>query len=300
METKPHYFLAGSFVIGLLVALFLFLLWMSKDNEHDNYSFYNIYFTGSVAGLERGSAVRFRGIPVGNIADIKVDPTNIERIKVTVRIASDTPIKVDTVAILNYQGITGITYVELIGGTQEAPPLVKKQGEEYAVITSHPSDINRLIESAPRLIEKFTEVADRATRLLGDKNLQAFAESLENYRKLSASIASKTDTINRLITDTAHAAQTISKAADTLGTQLPQTLEQFHHAAEDFSLSSKAIKELVYTNRGQLSTSITDLNTLIRQTNETMRNVNKLTREVSANPSSIIFSKERKGVEVGK
>lgn len=298
METKPNYLLAGSFVIGLTVSLFLFVLWLSKHNDHQDYSKYTIYFTGSVTGLERGSAVRFRGIPVGSVTDIKLDPVNIERIKVTVRIASDTPVKTNTIATMSYQGITGITYIELIGSTQEAPPLVRQKDEDYPVIASRSSDLTKVIQSAPEMINKFTEVADRATMLLSDQNLAAFSQSLENMRKVTEVISTKSDRIDKLITDTSRAAEKIVNVSEALETQLPQTLTGFEDASEDLAETSRSIKELIHNNRGQVSSSISDFDKLLRETNETMRHLNTLTRGFSANPSSILFSKERKGVEV--
>jgi phospholipid/cholesterol/gamma-HCH transport system substrate-binding protein len=298
METKPNYLLAGSFVIGLAVALFCFLLWIAQNKNPENYSNYTIYFNGSVSGMEKGSVVRFRGIPVGNVTDIRVDPTNIERIKVVVRLANDTPIKEDTVATLNYQGVTGLTYIELVGGTQEAKTLVAQANQQYPVIRSQSSDINRLIEAAPQMIAKFTQLADQAALLLSDKNLSAFSESLDNFRKLSVVIAAKTDTLDRMINDTSKAAQKLASVSTALDKDLPKTLRGFTLASEDLVITSHTIKDVIYNNRSQLNSSITDLTKLIRETRDTMRHVNGLARDFSASPSSVLFAHERKGIKV--
>ena len=91
------------------------------DREVDPYQ---IAFAGSVTGLQQGSQVRYRGVPVGRVADIRIDPQRVEWVLVTIEVERGTPIRQDTVASLEMQGVTGIAFVQLQGGTQASPPLV--------------------------------------------------------------------------------------------------------------------------------------------------------------------------------
>jgi len=79
------------------------------------------YFTGDVTGLGVGSAVRYRGVPVGTVRDIRLDPTNVEQVQVLMDVSADAPIKEDTIAQLALQGITGVAFIQLTGG--QIPPL---------------------------------------------------------------------------------------------------------------------------------------------------------------------------------
>jgi phospholipid/cholesterol/gamma-HCH transport system substrate-binding protein len=101
METRASYLLVGGFTLVLMACLFAFIVWLAKSSfEEANSSRYHIYFTGSVAGLQEGSPVRYRGIALGTVRDIRIDPKNIARVQVTIEVAANTPIKEDAVAYL--------------------------------------------------------------------------------------------------------------------------------------------------------------------------------------------------------
>ena len=117
METRASYILVGSFVLGLIAAAFAFVVWLASVQFEEVPMRYVIYFEGGVSGLSVASPVRYRGVPVGSVSDIRIDPENIERIRVMVEISAETPIKADTEATLTLQGITGVSFVFLSGGT---------------------------------------------------------------------------------------------------------------------------------------------------------------------------------------
>ncbi len=129
METRASYILVGTFVLLLIAGAFAFVIWLSKVEFDQRPARYVVYFTGSVSGLQVGGPVRYRGVPVGSVTDIRIDPKNVERIEVTLEVATRTPIKQDTFASLGLQGIIGAAYVQLSGGTQKSPALVAKKGE---------------------------------------------------------------------------------------------------------------------------------------------------------------------------
>src|SRR5215813_11509676 len=165
METRASYIAVGSFVLALFVGLLGFVVWIGKFQGQVELARYDILFAGSVTGLQVDGTVRYRGIPVGRIADIKIDPRNIATIRVTIEIKADTPVRTDTVASIELQGITGVTYILLKGGTQESAALPVTMEAPYPVIKTVPSGIERLFESAPDLLSKATVLVDRVTLL---------------------------------------------------------------------------------------------------------------------------------------
>ena len=118
METRANHVLVGSFVLALVAAAVVAALWLSKIELDRTQVRFLIYFQGNVTGLNIGSAVRYRGVPVGNVIDIRIDPENVERVRVLIEVTDDTPVKRDTIASLGIQGITGIAFIQLSGGTQ--------------------------------------------------------------------------------------------------------------------------------------------------------------------------------------
>src|SRR5262249_48857796 len=139
METRASYIAVGSFVLALFVGLLGFVVWIGKFQGQVELARYDILFDGSVTGLQVDGTVRYRGIAVGRVTDIRIDPENIEKIRVTIEVKADTPVRTDTVASIELQGITGGTYILLSGGTQAMKGLPKTTTPPYPVIPSTPA-----------------------------------------------------------------------------------------------------------------------------------------------------------------
>ena len=134
METRASYIVVGLFVILGMIAMLAAAVWITGHRADQKTALYDIYFDGNVAGLRPGNPVQYRGIPVGAVTGMRIDPENVERVLVTIEIRAETPIKTDTQATLALQGITGVAYVQLTGGTQDAPFLTAERGQKRPVI----------------------------------------------------------------------------------------------------------------------------------------------------------------------
>ena len=132
METRAHYVAVGIFVLVVVALAFGAVLWLGRVEFSQAASTYYIFFRGSVSGLSKGSPVQYNGIPVGRVADIRVDPDNIAQIQVRVEIdTSLVTIKSDARAFLDTNLLSGVSTVQIRGGTQEAPVLQPKPGHHY-------------------------------------------------------------------------------------------------------------------------------------------------------------------------
>src|SRR5262249_39650655 len=109
METRASYIAVGAFVLLLILGAVGFVVWVGKFRAQEQFARYDSLFSGSVTGLQVDGTVRYRGVPVGRIIDIAIDQKNIEKVRVTIEIDADTPVRTDTVASIELQGITGIT-----------------------------------------------------------------------------------------------------------------------------------------------------------------------------------------------
>ena len=113
METRASYVLVGSFVLGLVAAAVIFVLWIGRGDGGRNLVSYKVHFTGAVTGLAPGAAVRYRGINKGEVRAVNILPDRDDVIEVTIRVDADTPLYTDTVASLEVQGLTGSPFVQL-------------------------------------------------------------------------------------------------------------------------------------------------------------------------------------------
>ena len=140
METKVNYTLVGGFVLLLGALMVGVVLWLASGGAFKkSYDLYMALEDESVAGLNLNAPVKYSGVDVGKVQEIHLDPANPERVILIFAIERDTPIKEDTVAVLKTQGLTGIAYVELSGGTRNSPPLGTLPGNEYPIIRTAPS-----------------------------------------------------------------------------------------------------------------------------------------------------------------
>ncbi|MES2985261.1 MAG: MlaD family protein [Pseudomonadota bacterium] len=181
MENERHYFLVGLFVLGGTLALFMFMMWLTGRDD-SQYQQYRIHFAESVSGLSNGSDVKFRGVKVGNVLSIIIDPDDSRLIRVDILLLKSTPVKVDTKANLKLQGITGVVFIELSGGDPAQPNLVTSDHDkkQIPVIPSEQSSLNALIDRVPVLLDKISAAVDRFNRLVSDENLRSVSSMVQN------------------------------------------------------------------------------------------------------------------------
>src|ERR1700739_4524517 len=123
METRANYVLIGLFTLAVIAGGFLFVMWFSGLGKGAQHKTYEVVFTGSVSGLSRGSLVNFNGLRVGEVNSISFFPNDPSRVAATIDVIAETPIKSDTKAHLESQGLTGVAALALTGESSSAPPL---------------------------------------------------------------------------------------------------------------------------------------------------------------------------------
>jgi len=201
MENRASYTLVGGFVLTLIICGFVFVAWIARFDLHDQRTYYYVYFRGSVAGLSEGSQVQLRGVPVGTVSKIEIDAKNIEVIEVTIALRPGTPVKTNTVATLAAQGITGLAYLNLSGGTNSAELLRPRDGKRRATIPSVPSPMERLFEDAPNVMANVNVVSERAAALLSEENVMRISNILAQIEALTSTAAFHREDFGALITD---------------------------------------------------------------------------------------------------
>lgn len=231
MESKVNFAVVGAFVLVLGTALLTGLLWLSSEKSlRTSYDTYLVYMTESVSGLNPDAAVSYRGVRIGRVRGIALAPGDPERVQLTLEVNRDTPIKQDTVAVLQTQGLTGIAHVELSGGNRDSPRLVPNQGEEYPVIRSGPSLILKLDTQVSALLENLNRSSERFNAVLDERNRGALRETLASLQTVSRALAGRSAAIDSGLTD---AARTMQNAVRLTG-ELSQLVERAQRSADAF------------------------------------------------------------------
>ena len=228
-----NYALVGAFVLGLGAVLVAVVLWLASGGAFQKkYDLYLAIEDESVAGLNLNAPVKYNGVDVGKVRDIRLDPANPERVILLFAIERGTPIKEDTVAVLKTQGLTGIAYVELSGGTRNAPALGTHAGNAYPVIRTKPSLSARLENVLTNVLAKLDSTSNNLNAILSDDNRVALKSALADIAILARTVAARKDTID---TGIAQAERTFKNAAQVsarLSAQLPPVMDRIGRSAD--------------------------------------------------------------------
>ncbi len=188
MNNRVNYSFVGLIVLIGFIALLLTAYWMLKPAYKDENKNYVIYFDESVYGLNIDAPVKFRGISVGKVSNLRINPHNSEQVEVQVQILKETPIKENIVAVLTAQGITGLAYINLTVGKSYIQHSVEIYGDDYVVIATAPSLFQNVQKSLGNVSENVTTTLLQTQKLLNDQNQ-------EDFMKL---VTASTHTIERL------------------------------------------------------------------------------------------------------
>jgi phospholipid/cholesterol/gamma-HCH transport system substrate-binding protein len=168
METDKHYFIEGLFIIGVSVAAAIFAVWLVGTGHRDDV-LYRIHFAESVSGLAMGDPVKFHGVDVGTVKAIVLDPADPRLVQVDIRLRKETPVKTDTKATLKMKGITGVVFIELNGGSPNAPTLLASIGEgQMPEIPSEKGTLTAILDLLPKLLEKFSSIENQVKKVVTD------------------------------------------------------------------------------------------------------------------------------------
>lgn len=213
-----NYALVGAFVLGLGAVLVAGLLWLASGGAwQTKYDVYLAVEDESVAGLNLDAPVKYNGVTVGKVQTITLDKTNPQRVNLLFAIEHGTPVKEDTIAVLKTQGLTGIAYVELSGGTAASPELVAKDGAKYPQIKTAPSLSARLENVLTSVLSKLDSTSTQINAILSTENQNAFRSALADIALVAHTVAARKDSIDSGLADGATTLKNTAKASARLG-----------------------------------------------------------------------------------
>jgi phospholipid/cholesterol/gamma-HCH transport system substrate-binding protein len=252
MENKVNLSVVGAFVIVLTVAMIAGVLWLASGSYHRKaYDTYETYMTESVSGLTLDSTVRYRGVEVGRVRQIGLAPGNVEQVRVTLEIERGTPVKTDTVATLQTQGLTGIAYVELRGGRRDSLPLQAAPGQPVPVIESGPSLLERLETATPLLMANLSRAVDNLNSLLDENNRSALRATLADLAVLTQALAKRSSTIDAALVSSARTMENTARVS----AQLPQLVQRFERTADALERMATDVSDASASARSTLDSA---------------------------------------------
>jgi phospholipid/cholesterol/gamma-HCH transport system substrate-binding protein len=335
METRASYMIVGAFTLVLILGLVSSVVWLADIEFDEKYARYDIFFKGSVTGLKTGNAVRYRGVPVGVVTDMGINPDNVEQVRVTIEVPHDTPVKEDAVASLEFQGITGVAYVQITGGTHDAAVLGKKSGQKRAVIPSKFSGIQEVLEAAPELINRIITLVESANKIINEDSQKNIAQTILNLRTITETLSegsgdirgllkdgssvvmelrSASTDVRHLVGDARTQVNSIGREAQAavaevrglvvqgIGPDLRKTLAKVGEAADNLSKSQTGLTALIQENREPIvnftSSGLFELTQLIAETRGMVSALTRISGQIERDPARFLFGDTQRGVGV--
>ena len=282
METRANYVLVGGFVLLLMAGLAVFVLWFAKLQFDTEFHRYDVHFSGTVTGLNEGSPVRFSGVRVGEVIHIRLDPEAPSQVLVTIEVDAATPVRQDTRASLEIEGLTGARYVLLKGGSPDSPPLVPKPGQKQAMIPSETSGLQQVLEGAPELLASARILLAQATAFLSDENQENIAATLANLRAITAVLAERGDDIGLLIDQTGETMASLNRTSGTIESLVGQVRDDSRRLADRADDAVTAVETLTQSLDQSVGSSAEALKLLLEDMRGSAKAFTAMSSEIQA------------------
>ncbi len=279
METRANYVLIGAFTLLAGVCLLLFALWAAKFSSDRNWRHFEVIFNEPVTGLTEGSSVQYNGIGVGTVDKLRLDPNDARKVIAVLKLKADAPVKVDTRAKLSQQGITGVPFIQLTGGSPQAARLEPTDDREIPIIRTEPSALQNIADTANRLVA-------RMDQLLSEENIKRVSETLDHIEQATGAVSGNREDIAALIANARQATETLNATLATANgsieridrdvvRQLPALMERLDatvgkldsvagNANAMISENRPAIQSFANDGLAQLGPTLSELRALVR------------------------------------
>jgi len=297
MEDKVNYSLVGAFVLALGAALVAGVLWLAAGvGGRQATDPYQAFIQESVAGLDLQAPVKYLGVDVGKVSGIEIDPQNPQQVRLRFLIGRGTPIKRDSVAVLKTQGLTGIAYVELSGGSPGSPPLVAGPEGEPPTIPFKPSLSARLENVLGNVLGNIDRVSNNLNAVFDADNRAALKALLADTATVAHALAAQQAAIGAAVADAARTARLAARAGEQLAPTLERiaasarAVERMAESAGSASARAGRAADAAASGVQQLNgEALPELTRLMSELNELSMSLRRLSEQTAGSPSSLLL-----------
>ena len=301
METRANHVLIGLFTILVTLLGVVFALWAANYAANRDWDEYDVIFKEAVTGLGTGGTVQYNGINVGEVRKLSLDPEDPRKVIARIRLAADTPVKIDTKAKLAFIGLTGVAQIQLSGGLPESPRLLPTPDRKVPVIPTQPSALQNIAEAANDIVERLRTV-------LSDQNIERISGTLDDVHQVTSTIAAQKEDVAGLIRNlrdaTAQLNITLGKAQGSLDTidkqvvqNLPELMAKLDRTLATLESAAKNANGVIADNREAVSSfsqnGLAQVGPTLAELRELMRDLRRVTSRLDRNPGGYVTGRNR-------
>jgi phospholipid/cholesterol/gamma-HCH transport system substrate-binding protein len=302
MERNARIILVSLFLTLTVIGAWIFYDWINSDDNEIPLDERLVEFKGSVSGLSIGSDVRYLGVPVGRVSSIRLNPDHPGRVHVTVGADQALPDSEQLVAILEAQGITGLSVIELRDRDGEPMEFEVPAG----AIPGMPSVLSQLSDSAGSVTESAATALARINQLLNEETVSNLQQSVEQVRLLTTNLASASEQLGDLTASITRVSQELEKTVPDFRAVALSVEEDLVPAlvgaGNSVAAAGDALTGSLGENGEQLSHLMNkELPTLIGMTDElalTLQQLNETLENITEQPGSLLYGQRVKEVEI--
>jgi phospholipid/cholesterol/gamma-HCH transport system substrate-binding protein len=297
MDDKVNHTLVGTFVLVLGAALVAGVLWLATGlGGKRALDDYQAVIEEPVAGLSVDAPVKYLGVDVGKVTRIEIDPTNSQQVRLQFLIERGTPIKTDSEAVLKTQGLTGIAYIEISGGSATAPPLVAATDGEAPMIPFKPSLSARLENVLANVLANIDRTSDNINDVFDADNRAALKAVLADSATVVQALAAQRHAMTAVMTDVARTARLTARAGEQLAPTLERisasaaAVERMADTAGAASERAGAAADATAVSVQQLaSETLPELSRLMTELSQLSVSLRRLAEQTAESPSSLLL-----------
>lgn len=264
MERQANYALVGAISLLLLLGAVVFVIWLGGsrfDRDHDRY---RIIFQGPVRGLSVGADVQFNGIKMGQIERIRLDEDNPNRVITDISLQSRTPVRTDSVASTEGQGISGASIVQISAGDPAKPLLREADRSRRPIIRSKPNALSSLIQGGGQMVDSATRALEQVNKLISDENIGNLSASIRDIRRVTGKLAEN----------------------DRMFDQAGSMLAKLDRAADDIQASAASVRQIADGDGrrtvADVSAAAVELRATLAQARQTLAEIHRQSSRIGS------------------
>ncbi|MCC2978030.1 MlaD family protein [Sphingomonas sp. PL-96] len=291
MERHANYALVGVLTTVLLIGGLVLAVWLGNVRAGHDTDVYRIIFQGPLRGVSVGGEVQFNGIKVGEVRSVRLYPPDTRKILVDVEVDEATPVRADSLASTEMQGISGMNAVLISAGTPSRPLLRDVSQDDPPVIRAKANALASLLSGGGKVVENANETLDRLNRLLSDRNIAALSGTLADLRLTAGEVAANRAMFAQASSALAKLDRTMDDAQRTVNHVDGLVQGDGRRAVANAADAAEELKATIAQARQVLSglsaTNGTVGNSLLPQVNDTMRGLQEVTQDLDSLLTSI-------------